>query len=96
MIADTLLALAPPDWTLTHIIHGDHGDWQVNLASEDAIAIGTGDTIESAFLAVADKISRGKVSSRFRVADLATPGADIAGVLGRLIRPRTQGIRRRV
>lgn len=100
MLAETLTNLIPPslatEWTLSHLISLDHGEWQVNLSGEDGIAIGTGDSIEAAFAAASLHIAEGKIIPRYRVVGLALPEGSVAGALAGLLKPRVQGVVRRV
>lgn len=101
MIAEAITNLIPPEiaseWALSHLISLDHGEWQVNLSSEDGVAIGTGDSIESAITAASTKALTGMILPRYRVGDHSSPGAKAAvEVMAGLLRPKVQGVVRRV
>ena len=71
----------PAGWSLRHLISLDPG-WQVSVSDEEYVVLATGETIEEAFLAVAERIAGGDYF-RWRIyLPPAEPVYDLASRLG--------------
>lgn len=62
----------PSGWAISHIMCIDP-EWQVNLRSEEHIAVATGETIEEAIANTVIKIANHKYDTKFSVRSVRMP-----------------------
>lgn len=79
-----LSTYVPETFRLANLISLDPG-WQINIADENGVVVGTGASIEEAFAAAEAKAARHEYVGRFSLAAMTTPAQEkITGLFAKL------------